>query len=808
MFKQRAFLFTLLCLFTLPIVAQDSTSIAYVSRKAITNMAAQIKGFPQEKIYLHSDKPYYAVGERIWFRAHMVHSAIHIPYNLSRYVYVELINAENKVEARKKLYPLGGMYFGQMDLTPDLPEGWYSLRAYTSFLRNVGDPYFFRRPVYIGNNLREQKKASTSNRRNTGDYQVTFHPEGGHLLSDVTSRIALRAVTDDGLETNVSGRVVDETNKEVAIIKPTVNGLGLVSFVPQKGKRYTALCENKEGKAQAIALPAVTASGFVLSAGQSDTAIHVTLNHTASTPVTDTLMLMVHQRGVPVYHTFITPDQQSLTVPKEGFSDGILQLVLYNRLADVLSERQLFILGRDHVTVEVSTDKPNYRRREKVTATIRLVDAKGQAIPGDFSLSVTDDADVTHEEADETIKSRLLLQSDFNQAISKPGQYLAKNDEQTRQALDLLMLALPWERYKVANVLKGKPAQGNTYALERGSAISGRVLRFPSKRPLPGTNVSLFIQRLMFIDAKPTDKDGRFYFDGFELPDSTKALLQADKGMGNFTDIVVDPDSFPAVNANLPLPETVIVEEAMNRFMKKSREKYAQENGLITINLAEVEVVARKQEQEKMMQLRLDRGAVYFSPSRTFTANQIEQAATLVDLLITVAGVTLDASGTGVLIRNATPIVMVDGIKWTMEDLNHILPSEVEMMDVLKDPADLASLGSEGANGAICIYLKRGEAARRKEELGNHQAMIMPLGYCVPEVFPQPDYLKPEVRMNGIPDLRSTIYWNPAVVCNEEGVASVSFFMADNPGTYTLILEGVTPKGQPFRYQGKITVRP
>ena len=52
----------------------------------------QILVFPQEKIYLHTDKPYYISGERIWFRAHLADAATHIPVSYSRYVYVELIN--------------------------------------------------------------------------------------------------------------------------------------------------------------------------------------------------------------------------------------------------------------------------------------------------------------------------------------------------------------------------------------------------------------------------------------------------------------------------------------------------------------------------------------------------------------------------------------------------------------------------------------------------------------------------------------------------------------------------------------------
>ncbi|RRN76127.1 hypothetical protein EIM50_26260, partial [Pseudoxanthomonas sp. SGD-10] len=28
--------------------------------------------YPQEKVYLHTDKPYYAVGDEIWFKAYVL----------------------------------------------------------------------------------------------------------------------------------------------------------------------------------------------------------------------------------------------------------------------------------------------------------------------------------------------------------------------------------------------------------------------------------------------------------------------------------------------------------------------------------------------------------------------------------------------------------------------------------------------------------------------------------------------------------------------------------------------------------------
>jgi len=48
---------------------------------------------PQEKIYLHTDKPYlYSAGDDIWFRAHLVNAATHQPNTRSNFAYVELID--------------------------------------------------------------------------------------------------------------------------------------------------------------------------------------------------------------------------------------------------------------------------------------------------------------------------------------------------------------------------------------------------------------------------------------------------------------------------------------------------------------------------------------------------------------------------------------------------------------------------------------------------------------------------------------------------------------------------------------------
>src|SRR3546814_14100192 len=46
---------------------------------------------PQEKLYLHFDKPYYAAGADIWFRAYLVNASTHTASSISKIIQVELI---------------------------------------------------------------------------------------------------------------------------------------------------------------------------------------------------------------------------------------------------------------------------------------------------------------------------------------------------------------------------------------------------------------------------------------------------------------------------------------------------------------------------------------------------------------------------------------------------------------------------------------------------------------------------------------------------------------------------------------------
>ena len=72
-----------------------------------------------------------------------------------------------------------------------------------------------------------------------------------------------------------------------------------------------------------------------------------------------------------------------------------------------------------------------------------------------------------------------------------------------------------------------------------------------------------------------------------------------------------------------------------------------------------------------------------------------------------------------------------------------------------------------------------------------------PLGWQTPKKFYSPEY---EVKGKNIVDTgadrRSTLYWNPLLILNENGEASFKFNTADGSSNYSVIIEGITFDGE------------
>ncbi len=109
----------------------------------------QLSFYPQEKIYVQTDRSIYASNDTIWFRVHLTDALLLKQANASRYVYIELINAINDIVQRIKIKPDNtGCFYGYIRVEDSI-EGYYTLRSYTRFMQNQGEDYYFTKPIYI-----------------------------------------------------------------------------------------------------------------------------------------------------------------------------------------------------------------------------------------------------------------------------------------------------------------------------------------------------------------------------------------------------------------------------------------------------------------------------------------------------------------------------------------------------------------------------------------------------------------------------------------------------------------------------------
>jgi uncharacterized protein YfaS (alpha-2-macroglobulin family) len=70
-----------------------------------------------------------------------------------------------------------------------------------------------------------------------------------------------------------------------------------------------------------------------------------------------------------------------------------------------------------------------------------------------------------------------------------------------------------------------------------------------------------------------------------------------------------------------------------------------------------------------------------------------------------------------------------------------------------------------------------------------------------------PRYDGPRATQTNRIDTRTTIYWNPNVITDKTGAATLEYFNADGTGTYRAIIEGIDKDGNIGRQVYRYTVK-
>jgi len=869
----RVLLFSILVVYTTTFSAQ-TTSIN-LADSISNNFLRQSMIYPQEKLYVQIDKPYYITGEDIWFRAHLAEAQTLLPDSSSRYIYAELINPLDSVVNRVKIRPQSGAYHGHISLEEDLPEGEYLLRFYTRYMQGLGEDYFFKRTIRIGDpltalyrtefsfkyednnkkvnlelrfvdtdsnsSIRPEKiqikdekgnlktikqdeddivrlslKAENNKLNNTlyieydysgkfhkefisipkpDDFHVSFLPEGGNAPSGTRNRIAFKAINSNGLGEDISGIIVNEKGDTLSAFNSVHLGMGRLLFQSNNNEKYYAICRNKNNVEKRFEIPATTPTALALQADWQRERLFISLRKSFDTAITDSLFLVILCRGVVLSSSQWDNAKEYVTLNRDILPSGVIQILLVDANMNPVSERLVFNINKSNLAkVSFTTNKQNYGKREQIKSSLDLADIDNNPLMSNLSISVTDDNDVKPDTCI-NILSSMLLSSDLKGYIESPAYYFQDNQEAAIH-LDLLMMTQGWSRYNISNVLKGDFDRPKGY-LEMGQEISGMVKGgLLMNKPAVNYPVTLISIQHTLFDETVTDENGRFYFNRFELPDSSLFVVQGKtKKGGSRVELILDNETFPDGRFSLPASGKL---NNFENYLEKADKQFVLANGMRMIYLKDVEVTAKSL---------VKKGKSPFSSSFNprFTLEEIEKmhATNIFQILSRFAGVWV--SGNKVTIRGSqgTPLILIDGLEFEHDFLENLSVEDIDEIEIIKD-GTAAFFGTRGGNGVIMIATKRGEVNTKSKEVFNIKT-IAPLGYQVTKEFYSPQYETKQQRDSSTPDLRTTIYWNPHVNVSDKGNASIDFYAADASASYSVVIEGVTSNGMLIYAKEKIS---
>lgn len=109
---------------------------------------------PREEIFIHTDREEYISGEDLWFNIYLIDRQSFKPSLNSRIVYFEVLNADNKPVLQKKILIDNGFGPGQAVLPDSLSSGIYTIRAYTSWMKNFLPYNCFMKDISVYNSYK------------------------------------------------------------------------------------------------------------------------------------------------------------------------------------------------------------------------------------------------------------------------------------------------------------------------------------------------------------------------------------------------------------------------------------------------------------------------------------------------------------------------------------------------------------------------------------------------------------------------------------------------------------------------------
>jgi hypothetical protein len=779
-----------------------------------------------EKIYVHTDKPYYTLEENIWFTAYLVNGISHKHSSKSNVVYVELINEADSIVSKKRYYIEHISVAGQFKINKIWTPGKYRIRAYTNYMRNTGPEFFFQKKIHIislaeANKVTELQNSSDSEKA-TLDLEkpnLEFFPEGGYLVENIISKVAIKIKDSKYYNYKLPIEIVDSGGTVISQLTSVEFGLGVFYINPKTDENYFANLK-LNGKTYQYALPKALSQGYGVNINLRTDELLIRLHSTKNKGLKQSF-LMIHQRGKPLFDKVFSTSEKSdiISIYTGNLQNGVTHITLFNDQGQPVCERLVFIDNpKNKVSVSVKRNKLDFKTREKVSLDLQIKNSEGHALSGNLSISVRDLEGIPHREYASNIKTWLLLNSDLRGKIDNPGYFFSDGDDVKKTfLLDLVMLTNGWRRFTWQSILQ-ENINAFVFDVEKGITISGttKMLTPPHKEVNTINTITFLGAQTLEMYSVTSDTDGRFSFGPYVFYDSIPALIESklivpgNNAKTNYKDVLIALDDkviespeiqrskfSPSSSNTMVLNDTFLEAAAEVRDLNQIYDEDRQ-------RLDEVVLTATLKTKEEEREQEMDERSYFGAPSRRLDiqSDQFLSNTPMKYILQRFPGIRLDERY--VYYRGEISRILFNNMEVDLDFINSLNSTDISFIDFY-DPNN--SVYSRAAGGVFTIYGKLGSDRVTKNT--SRQPGIINFtskGFDRSKEFYAPDYSK-ELDQLTRTDIRTTLHWEPKVRFTSQDLSQeVSFYTCDSKGTYLIEIEGLTDSGIPIQEIGYFSV--
>lgn len=765
-FYSNFYLVFLVILFSLSVNSQVSSII---TKELVEKLQHFSKNHSEQSIYLQTSKGIYETEEDVWFKAYVLNSQFFTPSTLDTTLYVQLIYEKSNRTVWQEKYEIeNGFVEGHLYLHDSLQAGSYILTAYSphSFYKDTKEFYAVRK-LGVAKKI-EQKKIPVYQKKKDSIIDFKVFPEGGNLISGMLNKLAFKAVNSRGEPIFVSGTLF-ENGKPIVEFKSVHAGMGSLDFTPEIDKKYhIKLTEPKTNKH--YLLPEIKRGGINIRLVKT-TKDFLLFQITQNAKYTNgNIYFRLQIRGV-VYSiaTAKLKKYLKIKVPLKDLPQGIAEVTLFNNNLIPICERLVYVNQDRELNIKTSISDL-YSTREKITLKINVTNQNKQPVVAHLGLSIYDNVYQNTQDT-KNILTHYYLSTQLRGKIYNAAYYFNKENKNSKEALNLLLLTQGWRSYTWNE--KNLKQNNTTKKQILFDGIKGIVST--KKRNHKKNNKSLNQPLLMayvpekkeLIDFIVLDSMGEFVVTPQHLKMGERGYVyfkllasQKDKFYANLKD-----DYFTKINTlrksitvNYPLPNL------------DEEEKDIVISYIPASDVTQLEEIVVKSKKRKKVKRDKYLGKLDSLAKLEMTTDYVCKENIL-----------------NCPIHNSSE----KGSKKPVEGEIYNL----HWRTVYKENGRSVQSGSNNSTALMNPPLPPYHYPVLTDEyLLSRFNLIRTKGYYGKKEFYQPNYDKDTID-DSFPDYRNILVWNPNIVTDKNGEATVTFFCSDLNTKFIGTIEGISGYG-------------